>query len=246
MTIRVKTHPRRTAGVLVLALAVAVAELVGCSGSGGQAAPVPTGIAGLPAVQAAKSRIVRITAVGCNVEQQFAVSGWVAPGGRVVSTADYFAGARQIEVSAAGSRSQLAASVVAFNTRTDVAVLRVAGLAAKPLALAGDANPKPNTPAALLGYPGNVFEMSDAMIAGTSRFMVPDAYGKPVERQIVVFDTDGPAGFAGGPLLNRGGNVIAMDAGTLPGGWRAAVPGSAIRQALNTEGPASTGACPNS
>jgi S1-C subfamily serine protease len=251
MMIRVKTSPRWTAWVVALGLAAAAAGLVGCGGSGGPAksAPIvetpPPGMASLPAVQTAKASVVRIVASGCNPERES--SGWVAPGRTVVTAADSLAGARRIEVYAAGSSTPLAASLVAFDTRTDVAVLHVGELAAKPLTLAGDANPTRGMAAALLGYPDNAVEVDSALIDGTVSVTVPDAYGRPVGREVVAFLADGPLGFAGGPLLNGAGNVIAMDIGTLfQGAARAAVPDLPVTQALNAQGPASTGTCPKS
>jgi S1-C subfamily serine protease len=249
MSMRAKTAPRTW--ILALALAAVLAGLAGCSGSSGHAtsAPIveaqPPGIASLAAVQAAKGSVVSIVAAGCNPERQS--SGWVTPGGTVVTAADELAGARRIEVYRAGTGGPLAATVVAFDTRTDVAVLRVPGLAAKPLSLADAVNPEGGTPAAVLGYPANALQVDDALIEGTVTVTMPDVYGRPVQREIVAFIADGPLGFAGGPLLNTGGKVIGMDIGTLMAGApRAAVTDSPIIQALSAQGRPSTGACPKS
>ena len=51
-----------------------------------------------------------------------------------------------------GNGTTLDATALAFDTRNDVAVLRVAGLAARALPLAED--PAAGTAAAILGYPG--------------------------------------------------------------------------------------------
>lgn len=86
---------------MLTAALVAVADLLaGCSHSRGLAASGPTrdtpspGMARLPAVHAAEGSVVRIVATGCNPEQQSEISGWVAPGHRVVASANYLAGAR--------------------------------------------------------------------------------------------------------------------------------------------------------
>jgi S1-C subfamily serine protease len=225
-------------------------SLAGCGSSGGQVPPAPSGsaastsIASLPAIQAAKGSVVSIVASGCNPGWQS--TGWVAPGGLVVTGADPLAGARRIEVSATGNGTWLAAKVVALNTGTDVAILRVSGLHAKPLALEPAPYPQMNTPAAIVNYLGNAVEVDDAQVETAAIVNAADAYGRPVDRTIVGFTTGAPDGLEGGPLLDADGKVIAMEIGTFPDGVSAAVPDLPIKLALSAEGPASTGTCPAS
>ena len=110
-------------------------------------------------------------------------SGWVARRGLVVTAAHVVAGEDSTTVQAPGGLS-LDAEAVAFDSRNDVAVLRVAGLEARPLRIVA---PRPGTPVALLGYPRNgAFTVaSRAGSARPRRSSTDDAYGRgPVVRLI--------------------------------------------------------------
>ena len=71
--------------------------------------------------------------------------------GLVVTNAHVVAGESDTTVQIDGTPPGLDADVIDFDTRDDVAVLRVHGLHEQALSLA--AAPQPGTPAAILGYP---------------------------------------------------------------------------------------------
>src|SRR5437667_979234 len=102
-----------------------------------------------PGPRRAAPSVVRIlgTACGLGVEG----TGWVAGPELVVTAAHVVAGESDTTVLPLSGES-LGAHAVAFDRHNDLAVLRVPGLSARPLATAA---PQRGTAVAILGYPGN-------------------------------------------------------------------------------------------
>jgi S1-C subfamily serine protease len=137
----------------------------------------------------------------------------------------------------------LPAEAIFFDPDNDVAVLRVPGLALKPLRLAG---PRPGTPVAIVGYPENgPLDAVPGRIGSTSSVFAEDAYGRPVRRTITSLSGQVRHGDSGGPAVDASGAVEAtVFAARLggPGGY--GVPASIVRRDLAAErGPVSTGPC---
>lgn len=184
-----------------------------------------------PGVRAAAPSVVRIQGTACGLG--VGGSGWVAGDGLVVTNAHVVAGQRDtvVQTSAGGS---LAAAVAHFDARNDVAVLRVAGLDAPPLALAPTA--QAGTGGAILGYPLNgPFDARAARIGATQTVVADDAYGRgPVRRQLTTLRGVVRSGNSGGPVVDRRGRVLAtVFAATTsgpPGGY--GVPNAIVRAAL--------------
>jgi hypothetical protein len=90
-------------------------------------------------VREARGSVVRIigTACGLGIEG----SGWVAAPGVVVTNAHVVAGENDTTVQVDGRPPNLAARAIAFDPHDDIAVLRVSGLPARPLTMAGDSSP---------------------------------------------------------------------------------------------------------
>src|SRR5690349_8064329 len=102
----------------------------------GPSADVPpprAAIARRPGVRAAARSVVKVlgTACGLGVEG----SGWVARPGLVVTNAHVVAGQDDTTVQLQGTGPKLDAQALVFDPTNDVAVLRVGGLSAQPLAL---------------------------------------------------------------------------------------------------------------
>src|SRR3954453_8374259 len=121
----------------------------------GPAANVPppnSKIARDPQVRAAGRSVVRVlgTACGLGIEG----SGWIAPGGLVVTNAHVVAGEDDTTVQQQGVGPHLDAQPVWFDPRNDVAILRVPALAGAP-SLSLHVNAAPGTSAAILGFPEN-------------------------------------------------------------------------------------------
>jgi S1-C subfamily serine protease len=207
--------------------------------------PPRSGVARDPDVQAAAPSVVRILGTACGLG--VSGSGWVAPGGLVVTNAHVVAGQDDTVVQSRGEGPQLDATPVAFDPHDDVAVLRVASLRAPALRFAGAV--KPTEPGAVLGFPLNgPYDVRAARIGGTRSVISQDAYGRgPVRREITSFRGVVRPGNSGGPIVDVAGRVsatvFAKSLGSgLAGGY--AVPNDIVRQALSgARGRVDTGPC---
>ena len=194
-----------------------------------------------PGVRGAAPSVVRVlgTACGLGVEG----SGWVARPGFVVTAAHVVAGEDDTTVTTLSGET-LRAETVAFDSRNDVAVLRVFGLTAPPLPLA---DPVVNTSVAIVGYPENgPLDAVPGRIGSTSTVISEDAYGDgPVSRTVTSLSGEVRHGNSGGPAVNAAGAVeTTVFAARLNGGGGYGVPASIVRRALaSARGSVSTGRC---
>jgi S1-C subfamily serine protease len=194
-----------------------------------------------PGVRAAAPSVVRVlgTACGLGIEG----SGWVAGPGLVVTAAHVVAGENDTTVTALFGPT-LRAQAVAFDSRNDVAVLRVPGLAARALRLA---DPRPGAAVAIVGYPENgPLDAVPGRIGATSTVLSHDAYGRGlVPRTVTSLSGAVRHGNSGGPALDAAGTVQAtVFAARRGGGGGYGVPARLVRRALAlARGPVSTGPC---
>ena len=194
-----------------------------------------------PGVRAAAPSVVRVlgTACGLGVEG----SGWVARPGLVVTAAHVVAGEDDTSV-ATLSGENLRAQAVAYDTRNDVAVLRVTGLSARPLRLV-DANA--GTAVAIVGYPENGPLDAVAGRIGVTRIVFSqDAYGRgPVARTVTSLSGAIRHGDSGAPAVDASGAVQAtVFSARLNGSGGYGVPADLVRRALSSvRGSVSTGPC---
>jgi len=190
--------------------------LPGIAGSEALIAAPPSQLATAPIERAAHS-VVRVlgTACGLGIEG----SGWVAAPDEVVTNAHVVAGEDDTTVEVGGEPPQLPATVVRFDPRNDIAVLRVPGLGLEPLALASE--PRPQSEGAILGYPlDGPFAIEPGRIGVTSVVEADDAYGRgPVARRLVPIRGLIRPGNSGGPVIGASGAVLAtvFAATTTPG-----------------------------
>ena len=207
-------------------------------------APEPA-IAHDPQVRAAGAGVVRVlgTACGLGVEG----SGWVAAPGVVVTNAHVVAGESDTTVQAGGGGSKLSAAAIHFDTRNDLAVLRVGGLRAPALRIAG--KPSMGSPGAILGFPENgPYHVEPARLGRTESAISQDAYGNgPVSRRITSLRGHVRHGNSGGPVVDGSGRVLTtIFAAGVGGGERVGygVPVDVVRSALAEHGgQVSTGPC---
>jgi S1-C subfamily serine protease len=197
-------------------------------------APPSSAIARDPDVDRAGDSVVKIlgTACGLGVEG----SGWVAAPGIVVTNAHVVAGEDDTSVTPRAGGSGLDATVVHYESRNDLAILRVPELDATPLQIAPDV--AKGTDGAVLGYPENgPFTISPARIGGTGEVLSQDSYGRgPVRRLMTPFRGVVHSGNSGGPAVGASGQVLttvfaAQQGGGPPGGL--GVPNQIVRDALN-------------
>jgi S1-C subfamily serine protease len=199
-----------------------------------------------PDVQAAGRSVVKVlgTACGLGVEG----SGWIARDGVVVTNAHVVAGQDDTTVQLRGVGPRLDASAIFFDSKNDVAVLRVPGLAGEP-ALPLDASASPGTSAAILGFPENgPFDVQPGRLGQTSDILTQDAYGRgPVRRRISSLRGLVRSGNSGGPMVDGRGRVVTtIFAATVADGGQNGfgVPDSIVRASLaKANRPVGTGPC---
>ena len=186
-----------------------------------------------PEVQAARPSVVRVTGYACGLGVEG--SGWIAAPTLVVTNAHVVAGVSAPRVDRGDGR-YLDGTLVSFDRKNDVAVMRVPGLEGRPLPLADEAA---GADVALLGFPGNgPFAAAPARLGATVRTVGRDAYGSfPVPRTVTTIRGVIRSGNSGGPAVDAAGRVrsvvFAQRAGS-EGGY--GVPIGAVRDALAAVG----------
>jgi uncharacterized membrane protein required for colicin V production len=206
--------------------------------------PPRAGIARDPQVRAAARSVVKIlgTACGLGVEG----SGWVARDDVVVTNAHVVAGQDDTKVLLRGTGMELPATAIAFDSRNDIAVLRVEGLDAPALPLAD--SPGPGISAAILGFPNNgPYDVRAGRLGETRTSVTQDAYGRgPVQRRLTSLRGVVRSGNSGGPMVDGRGRVVTTIFAATTSGPRGGygVPNAVTRQALaGARDPVDTGPC---
>jgi S1-C subfamily serine protease len=194
-----------------------------------------------PGVKAAAPSVVRVLGTACGIGVEG--SGWVAAPGTVVTAAHVVAGEDDTTV-VRFQGEPLRAEAVAFDPTNDIAVLRVLGLAARPLRLV---NPQPGTSVAIVGYPLNgPLDATAGRIGLTRPVFAEDAYGNGQARRVVTaLSGEVRHGNSGGPAVDASGAVQStIFAARSSGGGGYGVPASIVRRELaSARGPVSTGPC---
>jgi S1-C subfamily serine protease len=198
----------------------------------------------LPGVKRAFPSVVRVTGTACGVGVEG--SGWVAKRGLVVTAAHVVAGVANPTVQPRGSGPVYDAVTVAFDRGNDVAVLRVAGLDAKPLPLT---TPRDGASVAILGFPENgPFDAEAGRIGATVR-VIPGRTtvgGGAVPQTVTAVRGLVRHGNSGGPAVDASGavatTIFAARVGDRSG---YGVPPTLVRRALAQAGSTavSTGPC---
>jgi S1-C subfamily serine protease len=156
-----------------------------------------------PGVREAAPSVVRVLGTACGL--RIAGSGWVVTPSLVVTAAHVVAGQEDTVVTSSRLR-RTPVTIVAFDRRNDLALLRVPGLHLRPLPLR---KPTPGQPVAILGYPENgPLTVVAGRLGATSVVLSEDAYGHgPVARTITALRGDVRHGDSGGPTVDTSGNV---------------------------------------
>jgi len=163
-------------------------------------------IASDPEVAAAGESVVRILGTACGLS--VGGSGWVAGPDLVVTNAHVVAGTDDTTVTPSSGAPEVAADVVHYDPRNDLAILSTPGLGLEPLGL--DQNPKSGTSGAVLGFPENgPFRISPARLGTTAEVTSEDSYGRgPMRREITSFRGAVISGNSGGPAVDGDGEVL--------------------------------------
>ena len=196
-----------------------------------------------PGVKQAAPGVVRILGTACGLA--VSGSGWVVRPRLVVTAAHVVAGERDTVIQLdASTGDRLPARAVLFDSKNDVAILRVPGLRARPLAMA---DPVPGEAVAILGYPENgPFDAVPGRLGETVTVLTEDAYGRrPVRRTVTTLRGRVRHGNSGGPAVNANGQVTStVFAARVGASGGYGVPTSIVRDALrSTKRPVSTGPC---
>ena len=162
-----------------------------------------------PAVRASWPSLVKITSVACDAV--VTGSGFAYAPGRILTNAHVVAGSEQPTIRIPGDPASYDASVVAIDSRLDLAVLRVDGLPAPALSFAtrpaetGDG-------AVVAGFPGGGdLEAGAARIRARIDARGEDIYGRSgVVRDVYSFRGVVVPGNSGGPLLAPNGRVYGV------------------------------------
>jgi len=208
--------------------------------------PPNAAIARDPEVAGAGRSVVRILGTACGLGVQG--SGWVARGGVVVTNAHVVAGQDDTTVQPGGEGPGMDSDAIWFDSRNDLAILRVPGLSGVP-ALSMNVNARQGTPAAVLGFPENgPYDVQPARLGQTATVLTQDAYGRgPVQRPITSLRGLVRRGNSGGPAVDGAGRVVTtVFAAAVSERPRTGygVPDSVVREALGrARGPVDTGPC---
>ena len=187
-----------------------------------------------PDVLAAGDSVVRVTGYACGLGVEG--SGWIAAPGLIVTNAHVVAGVTELRVDRSDGAFH-AGTVVSFDRRNDIAVVRVNGLSGRPLPMAEGQR---GAAVALLGYPDNgPFTATPARLGSTVTTLARDAYGSiAIGRDVVTIRARSTrATRAGRPSTERAayGRSCTPSGSTSPGGY--GVPVSFVRDALDAAGP---------
>lgn len=171
-------------------------------------APPDAAILSDPDVRRAGASVVKILGTAPACSRDVEGSGFVFAPGRVMTNAHVVAGVRAPIVELATSDRRYRAAVVYYDPRIDVAVLRVDGLPAPPLAF-DLATAETGDPAAIAGFPENgPYTVVAARIRGAEMARGPDIYqDAQVTREVYAVRGDVEPGNSGGPLLDAAGRV---------------------------------------
>jgi S1-C subfamily serine protease len=198
-----------------------------------------------PEVGRAGESVVRVLGTACGLGVQG--SGWVAGDGVIVTNSHVVAGQDDTTIQLRGEGPRVDAEPIWFDSRNDLALLRVSGLAAPALRLNEGADA--GTSAAILGFPENgPYDVQPGRLGQTATVVSQDAYGRgPVRRRITSVRGLVRSGNSGGPMVDGDGRVVAtIFAAAVAGGGRTGfgVPDSIVRDALGrADGPVDTGPC---
>jgi S1-C subfamily serine protease len=170
-----------------------------------------------PALGRASRSVVRVVGTACGLGIEG--SGWVLAPDEIVTNAHVVAGESDTTVEPDGRGAGLSATVILFDPRNDLAILRVRGLDLPALRLAHD--PASGRAGVILGYPlDGPFDAQSARIGATADVATQDAYGRgPVTRLLTPVRGLIRPGNSGGPVLDDAGKVLTtvFAATTSPG-----------------------------
>ena len=172
--------------------------------------PPSPGITSTAAVRRAAASVVKVSGTADDCSRRLDGSGFVIAPKHVLTNAHVVAGVDQPQVRVGGTGPRLAARVVVFDPRRDLAVLYVPDLSAPALPL-DDAGGRGDQ-AVVAGYPGGgPFRLGAARIRDTLNATGADIYHRSqTTREVFSLYADVEPGNSGGPLLSLKGDVYGV------------------------------------
>lgn len=160
-----------------------------------------------PAVDSVRRRAeavtVRVRSLGC--EALGVGSGFVLPGGVVVTNRHVLEQPRQVTVSTWDGR-QLEAEVTGVALDSDLALLRIADAGDLPVATIRTEPVAPGEPVMVVGYPGGgPAVVTSGTVVGT---VAGELLGEPAD--VIRVDAPIQQGNSGGPVLDAEGQVVGV------------------------------------
>jgi S1-C subfamily serine protease len=210
--------------------------------------PAKPGVVHSAGVRRARASVVKILGMAPACSRSLEGSGFVFAPQHVLTNAHVVAGVRD-GPTVVSSDGPLAAHVVLFDAKRDVAVLYVPGLRARSLSFISQASRGDN--AIVAGYPRNQrFTAVPARIGGELNATSPDIYqSHTVTRNIYSVRAVVQPGNSGGPLLAPSGSVYgvvfaaAVDVRDTGYALTAGEVASDVRAGRAATAPVSTGGC---
>lgn len=137
-------------------------------------------------------------------------SGFIVAPNYVVTNAHVVAGMRNPYIQDENGR--IKASVVAFDTENDVAILRTDRLEGKSLALAADGRVAIGSEGVALGYPGGGnFTAQPGVVVDRFTAVGRDIYSETsTKREVYALKADIEPGNSGGPFIGKNGDVLGL------------------------------------
>jgi S1-C subfamily serine protease len=173
--------------------------------------PPPDGtITGTPAVRDAGRSVVKVVGTAQSCSRTLDGSGFVFAPQHVLTNAHVVAGVDRPQVQVGGTGPRLAARVVVFDPRRDLAILYVPDLSAPALDL--DDSGSRGDQAVVAGYPGGgPFRLGAARVRDTLNARGADIYHRTqTTREVFSLYADVEPGNSGGPLLSLKGDVYGV------------------------------------
>lgn len=162
-------------------------------------------------IAAARDSILRVSGSTPQCRASVTGSGFAFGPNRVLTNAHVVAGVPSPIVQVRLGDEGLPATVVYFDSQTDVAVLDVPGLDARPLQFSADPAQSGDS-AVIAGFPeGGPFRAEPARVRTVVTARGDDIYGNAgVDREVYVVRGTVLPGNSGGPLLDLDGRVLGM------------------------------------
>lgn len=175
----------------------------------GEPAKLPSEREAIAAGRRAQDSMVRVVVPACGGTQLG--SGWIAADATVVTNAHVVSGGDDVTVQDRAGDHQ--GTVVIFNSREDVAVIHVEGLAGPSLALETEIKAR-DTKGATLGYPGarnGRLVIKRAAVQAQYTAVGKDIYGRRnAERDVYELHAKVRQGDSGGPFVLTNGDVAGV------------------------------------